>query len=242
MVRNGKFILLSITALILSTLAACADSNPIEPTATARIATPTITSFVPVPTAATPSPTPLVLPTPFDIPTPGPTATPTPTPVPVTPTPAQATPTPTGIDMRRSGFTTALLAVQYSPGTVAEINADPYVIKIPEDALKVPALFTLLIADPFTFRTKVTQGEEPLYAFALRVENAAAATSTLIDRFEKQLELTITSGNIGTGVKFYRVSPDGSIAQDSTGLTVQSGKLTHPLAVTTVGWLVTSAR
>jgi len=236
-----KFITVSLGTFALSAvLGACSGgSDTNEPSPTARVATPTITPFVPVPTAATPSPTPQVLPTPFQIPTPGPTATPTPIP---TPTPSQPTPTPTGIDMRRNGFTTALIAVTFDPGTASEINSDPYVIRIPEDALKMPATFTLLIADPFNFRNKVSQNEEPLYAFALRVENDSEATATLIDNFDKQLELTITSGNIGQGVKFYRVAPDGSVSADSTGLVVQSGKLTHPLTTTTVGWLVTSAR
>ncbi len=144
--------------------------------------------------------------------------------------------------MRRSGFPTALLSVQYNPGTAAEINADPYVIRIPEDALRVPATFTLLIADPFNFRNKVSQNEEPLYAFALRVENDSEPNRILIDNFEKSLELTLTSGNIGQGARFYRVSPDGNVVLDSTGLVVQQGKLTHPLSSTTVGWLVTSAR
>lgn len=244
MVRNGtlkKFIAVSSSAFVLSAvLAACSGgSDTNEPSPTARVATPTITPFVPVPTAAIPTPTPQVIPTPFLIPTPGPTPTPTPIP---TPTPSVPTPTPTGIDMRRSGFTTALIAVGYSPGTAAEINSDPYVIKIPEDALRVPATFTLLIADPFSFRSKVSQNEEPLYAFALRVENDSAPNRTLIENFDKQLELTITSGNIGQGARFYRVAPDGSVTQDSTGLTLQQGKLTHPLSVTTVGWLVTNAR
>ncbi|MSQ32591.1 MAG: hypothetical protein EXR59_05120 [Dehalococcoidia bacterium] len=149
---------------------------------------------------------------------------------------------PTGIDMRRNGFTTALIAVTYDPGTASEINSDPYVIRIPEDALKTPATFTLLIADPFNFRNKVSQNEEPLYAFALRVENDSEPTRALIENFNKQLELTITSGNIGQGVKFYRVAPDGTVAMDSTGLVVRSGKLTHPLNSTTVGWLVTNVR
>jgi hypothetical protein len=135
-----------------------------------------------------------------------------------------------------NGFPTVLTQKEITPGTATTIQAGPYTIQVPADAFTLPVTFTVLTADPSNFTGKVPAGEEPILAFAFMVKDAQG---NLIAKFNNPVMFTAKDSSIVTGSMYYNVTPSGEVSPNSTGLQVNDGELSHPIAGAPVGWLIT---
>jgi alpha-glucoside transport system substrate-binding protein len=158
-----------------------------------------------------------------------------------TPVPPTETPVPETAavpDFAQLGFPTVLASQDITPGEATTIDAPPYTIQVPADAFDTPVKLDVLISDPANFEAQVPAGETPVLAFALRATNAE--TDELIAKFNNPVTLTAKDAQIAAGSKYYNVAPDGTFTDNPTGLSVQAGELSHPIAGAPVGWVITA--
>jgi predicted lipoprotein with Yx(FWY)xxD motif len=143
----------------------------------------------------------------------------------------------TAPDFTKFGFATVAATQVITPGAAVTLTSGAYTIDIPDGAFDTPVTFNLLTGDPTSFN--IPSGETGEFAFAFKVQNVRMP-SEMFGKFYKPLRLTITSPNIVSGSKYYNVATDGTLTENSTGLQVSAGSLSHPIGGAPVGWVVTS--
>jgi hypothetical protein len=136
------------------------------------------------------------------------------------------------------GFGTILDTEDFTPGTALTITADPYTIEIPADAFSQPVVFELLSGNVADFTANAPSGEKPVLAFAFRVTDQG--TGALIGTFDKPVTLTAKSSDIVATSVYYNIATDGTYTANSTGMKVEAGTLTHPVAGAGVAWVITA--
>ncbi|MEJ2012325.1 MAG: hypothetical protein P8X64_08895 [Anaerolineales bacterium] len=156
-----------------------------------------------------------------------PTATPT----------AAAAPSSAGTDWMMHGFPNVIATQDFTPGTAATITAGPYTVSVPADAFTAPVTINLLSGDPSSFSSDAPSGEVPVLAFAFNVRDA---NGNLIVKFSKPVTLTAKDAQIYADSQYFNVAPSGSFTENPTGLRVSAGQLSHPIAGTPVGWVITT--
>lgn len=140
-------------------------------------------------------------------------------------------------DWMMAGFPTILGIQDITPSKAATVYVGPYTIQVPADAFTTPVRFVILSGNLASF-TKVPEGQKSVLAFAFNVRNLS--TDELITKFAKPVIFSAKDQSITANSKYYNVAADGTFTVNSTGLQVKSGELTHPIAGTPVGWVVTS--
>ncbi|MCL5951252.1 MAG: hypothetical protein M1132_05940 [Chloroflexi bacterium] len=151
----------------------------------------------------------------------------------VTPPPATS-----ATDWTTHGYSKTLATQAITPGTATTIKAGPYTIFVPADAFTAPVEFDVLSGDPATFQAQAPQGQTPVLAFAFNVRDAK--TKALIAQFNKPVMLTASDGKIAGDSGYYNVDASGGYILNLTGIQVQAGELTHPIAGASVGWVITA--
>jgi predicted lipoprotein with Yx(FWY)xxD motif len=141
-------------------------------------------------------------------------------------------------DWMMAGFPTILGIQDITPGKAATVYVGPYTIQVPADAFSTPVRFVVLSGNLASF-TKAPAGQKPVLAFAFNVRNLS--TNELITKFDKPVVLTAKDQSILTNSKYYNVAANGTFTDNATGLQAKSGELTHPIAGTPVGWVITSS-
>jgi predicted lipoprotein with Yx(FWY)xxD motif len=163
-----------------------------------------------------------------------------PTEAPASTSPAGVTPVvpSTGvIDWMGHGFATVLATQTITATTPVTITSSPYSIYVPANAFSENVTFNLLQGDPANYQSQVPSGETPILAFAFGVKNTQGQ---LIGKFKNPVTLTIHEKRITANSKYYNVAPDGTLTLNPTGMQVQAGQLSHPIAGTGVAWVITS--
>jgi hypothetical protein len=150
---------------------------------------------------------------------------------------ATATPAPSGIDWTMHGFPNVLITQHITPGNAATIEVGPYIINVPADAFTTPVTLEVLSGDPSSFASNAPSGEVPVLAFAFDVRDA---NGNLIVKFNNPVTLTANDTKIFADSKYYNVAADGAFTENSSGLQVAAGELSHPIAGTPVGWVITT--
>jgi hypothetical protein len=136
------------------------------------------------------------------------------------------------------GFGTILDTEDFTPGTALTITAGPYTVDVPADAFSQPVVFEVLSGNPTDFAANAPSGEQPVLAFAFRVTDQG--TGALITKFDKPVTLTAKSSDIVATSVYYNIATDGTYTANSTGMTVEAGTLTHPVAGAGVAWVITA--
>jgi hypothetical protein len=214
---------LSLTILVIA-LAACSSNNnkTKTPTPTTEPTTaPTVEATAAPTTEATTAPTTEATTAPTTEATMAPT------------TEAAAAP-----DWFTMGFGTILDTEDFTPGTALTITAGPYTIDVPADAFSQPVVFEVLSGNPTDFAANAPSGEKPVLAFAFRVTDQG--TGALVTKFDNPVTLTAKSTDIVATSVYYNIAADGTYTANSTGMTVEAGTLTHPIAGTGVAWVITA--
>ena len=139
-------------------------------------------------------------------------------------------------DFTQYGFPTVISSQTVTATTAITLTAGPYTIVIPDNAFSTDVQFDVLTGDPSSFTAP--SGEVPVMAFAFKVTDTA--TNELIGSFDNPVMLIAQGPNIVAESKYYNVATDGTLTENSTGLTVKAGMLTHPIAGAGVGWAITS--
>ena len=153
------------------------------------------------------------------------------------PTQKAVIPSTGGIDWTQHGFGTLLDTQQITPGTASTVTAGPYTLQVPANAFTETVTLKVLQGNPADFQAKAPTGETPVLAFALSVTNTQG---TFVTKFNSPITLTAKSSAITADSKYYNISPDGSYADNPSGLKVQAGQLTHPIAADSVAWVITA--
>ncbi len=149
----------------------------------------------------------------------------------------EASATPAGPpDFTMYGFPTVISSQMVTASTAITLSAGLFTIKIPDNAFATDVQFDVLTGDPSTFTAP--SGETPIIAFAFKVTDQS--TKELVGSFGAPLDFIAQSPNIVAGSKYYLVATDGTLTENSTGMTVSAGMLEHPIAGAGVGWLITS--
>jgi alpha-glucoside transport system substrate-binding protein len=171
-------------------------------------------------------------------------AAPTPTAAPTLPPPATTAPPATLVpDFTQMGFPTVIGSVSFTPGTAtsvagqvpnessASINVD-----IPADAFSTPVKFEILWGPVNSFAPRAPSGQSPIFDFAFRVTDTQ--TGALIEKFDKPVTAMIMDPMISSGSMYFNIAPDGTYTANPTGMQVKAGELDHPVAGSSVGWVV----
>ena len=153
------------------------------------------------------------------------------------PTQTAVIPSTGGIDWTHHGFTTLMATKQITPGTATTVIAGPIIFQVPANAFTQPVTLKVLQGNPSDFQSKAPSGETAVLAFALSVTNAQGA---FVAKFNNPITLTVKSDSITADSKYYNISPDGSFAPNPTGMKVQGGQLSHPIAADSVAWVITT--
>jgi predicted lipoprotein with Yx(FWY)xxD motif len=170
--------------------------------------------------------------------TPAVTSAPTEAPAPTSPAGVTPVVPSTGvIDWMGHGFNKLLVTQTITATTPITITSSPYSILVPANAFSQKVTFALLQGDPANYQSQVPSGETPILAFAFSVKNTQGQ---LIGKFDNPVMLTIHDANISADSKYYNVAPDGTLTPNPTGMQVQAGQLSHPIAGTGVAWVITS--
>jgi D-xylose transport system substrate-binding protein len=141
-------------------------------------------------------------------------------------------------DFSQLGFPNVLSSQDIQAGQAATITAGPFTIQVPAGTFDVPVKFEVLTGDLAGFLANTPQGEMPVLDFAFRVTNTQ--TGQLIGKFNQPVVFTAKDPSIVAGSLYYNITPDGMYAANPTGMKVQAGELTHPIAGAVVGWVITS--
>ncbi len=170
-----------------------------------------------------------------------PTATsPAPTESAMPTSPAAAVP-----DFTQYGFPTVLISQDVTPGQATTITAEvtgqtdkSFTVDVPADAFTDPVTFEILTGPLSNFEAKAPAGQHPIMAFAFKVTDKA--TGELVGKFNAPVMLTAKDPMISPDSGYYNIAPDGTYADNPTGLQVQTGELSHPVAGAPVGWVITA--
>jgi predicted small lipoprotein YifL len=170
-----------------------------------------------------------------------PTATsPAPTEAAVPTSPPAAVP-----DFTQYGFPTVLISQDLTPGQATRITTEVtgqtdkiFTVEVPADAFTDPVTFEILTGQLSNFEANAPAGQHPIMAFAFKVTDKA--TGELIAKFNAPVMLTAKDPMITLGSKYYNIAPDGTYTDNPTGLQVQPGELSHPVAGAPVGWVITA--
>jgi D-xylose transport system substrate-binding protein len=149
--------------------------------------------------------------------------------------PAAATAVP---DFSQLGFPNVLASQDIPAGQAATITAGPFTIQVPAGTFDVPVKFEVLTGDLAGFLANTPKGEMPVLDFAFRVTDTQ--NNQLIGKFNQPVMLTSKDPSIVAGSLYYNIAPDGTYTANATGMKVQAGQLTHPIAGAVVGWVITS--
>lgn len=148
-------------------------------------------------------------------------------------------------DFTQYGFPTVLISQDATPGQATTITAEvtgqtdkSFTVDVPGDAFTDPVTFEILTGPLANFEAGAPSGEHPIMAFAFRVTDKA--TGELIGKFNAPVMLTAKDPMIATNSKYYNIAPDGAYTDNPTGLQVQPGELSHPVAGAPVGWVITA--
>jgi D-xylose transport system substrate-binding protein len=141
-------------------------------------------------------------------------------------------------DFSQLGFPNVLASQDIKAGQAATITAGPFTIQVPAGTFNVPVKFEVLTGDLAGFLDNTPKGEMPVLDFAFRVTDTQ--TGQLIGKFNQPVVFTAKDPSIVAGSLYYNITPDGKYVANPTGMKVQAGQLTHPIAGAVVGWVITS--
>lgn len=238
MYKSKLFVLSLVLVMLLSACASATTGAGTSGTATAVLPT----------QAETTAPTQAATTVPTQVPTTAATQAPTTAPTQAaTLLPTQAAtpsisqtpviPSTGGIDWTQHGFSTVLATQQITSGQAITVTAGPYSLQVPANAFTQTVTVEVLQGNPADFQTNAPSGETPVLAFALSVTDAQGA---FIPKFNHPITLTVMSSSITADSKYYNIAPDGTYADNPTGLQVQAGQLTHPIGADSVAWVITA--
>jgi predicted lipoprotein with Yx(FWY)xxD motif len=158
----------------------------------------------------------------------------------VPPAASAATPTAEVTDWTARGFPTVLVSQEIANGSAATLAFGPYSIFVPQGAFTDTVKFDLLSGDPLAFASKMPGDQTPVLAFAFNVRDAR--TNQLIGKFAQPVMLTVKDSRIAADSGCYNVAANGDLSINMTGVQVQAGELTHPIAGAVFGWVITAPK
>ncbi len=153
---------------------------------------------------------------------------------------APATPAAEVTDWTAHGFPTVLGSQEIANGSAATLTFGPYSVFVPQGTFTDTVKFDLLSGDPSAFASKMPGDQTPVLAFAFNVHDAK--TNQLVGRFAQPVMLTAKDNGIAADSLYYNVSPNGDLSINVTGIQVQAGELTHPIAGAVFGWVITAPK
>ncbi|CAB1129739.1 conserved exported protein of unknown function [Candidatus Hydrogenisulfobacillus filiaventi] len=147
-------------------------------------------------------------------------------------------PAPAAPDFTQDGFPQVVGSVSFMPGHPATVSGPGVTVSIPGNAFTVPVTFQLLEGPLSHFTAQAPAGQAPVADFAFKVVNPA--TGALIDTFNAPVKATITNPRINAGSRYYDISPSGAYSLNPVPPVIQGDSLSHGIAVSKVGWVITS--
>lgn len=144
-------------------------------------------------------------------------------------------------DLTQFGFPKVVGTVNYTPGTTETITAGTQQVVLPADFISKTVKFELLEGDPAAFAASLPitdQGRTIIVAWAFRVTDTASGS--LIARFDKPVQWSVTDTRIVTGSAVYNTSPANPpvVTANAAPGTISGTTLSHPFGGAGVGWLV----
>ncbi len=145
-------------------------------------------------------------------------------------------------DMTQFGYPRVAGTATFTPGQATTVTAGSQTVQLPADFISKTVKFELLEGDAQFFVPSLgdDKDKQVVAAFAFRVTDPA--TGNLVGRFDKPVQWSITSPQIGSLSEIYNTTaanPPVIIANAAPG-TVQGDTLSHPFGGSGVGWLVLS--
>ncbi|MGC8905703.1 hypothetical protein [Thermus sp.] len=152
-------------------------------------------------------------------------------------------------DPAQHGFPQVVASIVLNPLDYLRLGLGNVVLTVPDKAFgQDPVRLELLTGDPTSWQAKAPKGQRVVYAFALRVTDLK--TGERILRFARPLHFSYYGKEITAEAGYFdvsltdspQVSPNPvkpSIQVFRLGTRHQTGRLAHPLAGATVGWLIT---
>ena len=157
-----------------------------------------------------------------------------------TPPAESATPTGQVTDWTTHGFVSTLGSQEISNGDPVMLNFGPYSVFVPQGTFTDTVKFEVLSGIASTFTSKVPGDQTPVLAFAFNVRDTM--TNQLIGKFSQPVILTTKDNKIAADSLYYNVTASGDLSLNMTGAQVQAGELTHPIAGTVFGWVITAPK
>ena len=116
-------------------------------------------------------------------------------------------------------------------------TAGPFTFNISNGTFSDDVQVNVLQADPSMIAAYAPNGEVPVQAFALRVQDVN--NGSIITDFTSPISVTVNDGNITSDAAFYDVSPDDTYNSVGGSFTADSGVLTATLDSARNAWAIT---
>jgi hypothetical protein len=145
-------------------------------------------------------------------------------------------------DFTMYGFPNVVATVIIQPDQNAVLTLGNASINIPAGTFgNVPVKFELLTATPSSWQKYVPSNQKVLYAFAFKITDLT--TGALIGKFSKPVIFYFSSSEITSEAQYLDTTPSFEVSKNpippKIDIIGQIGTLSHPIAGTPVGWLVT---